>query len=132
MPFLVQKGLNILHQIIEECVKILIKVIHHNRINNDCIAINDIEFGLLISVIVFQDESVWFQDGHSVYQVRMGSQGLTQYRCGLFKEVITLFVYPLFNDTTGDFLIIVIKRHEFPRVLRNTDMNISEDSSLMT
>ena len=51
----------IFHQVLKKGVEILIQVVHHDRIDDDGIIVNDIKFMLLVLLIVFEYEGEGLQ-----------------------------------------------------------------------
>ena len=50
---------------------------------------------------------------------------------GLVVEVVILVVYPLLHDNTSYLLVVIVECNKFTRFLVYTDVDISENSSLL-
>ena len=105
--------------------------VHQFGVDDDGIVVNNIQFGNILLVLVFEHERVGADDGKILNKSLFMLNALAQLFGNLVVEVVVLVVYPLLHDNSGYLLVIVIECHKFACLLVYTDVDICENGSFL-
>ena len=82
-------------------------------------------------VIILQDEGVWLENGHFLNKILLFGEHRTEYDSHVLIKIIIFVLYPLFDNTSGNLLVVIVKGNEFTCVLRYSQVDICQYTTLI-
>ena len=114
------------HQVFHEVVKVFVQVLQQFSRDDTCVVVNEVQFGHMVLLVVFENETERAQDAHPFNHIVKLSQATLQNVRNIVVKMLVATLNPLLHYASRNLPVIVVEGQKLARILRNPNMDVGK------